>query len=86
MPAQLPVDAKGQNGINSVFAGKVVRLVTRNGCLLRFTFADGTEQDIAFVDENGKPMMGIPVLWFDGLRIKLGGPVRELLHRTKAGL
>lgn len=65
---------------------RVVRQVMTNGHLLKVTTADNNEVTIAWVDGEGRPLKGRPVVIQSGARIKCEG-INDVLYlpqiRTK---
>lgn len=55
--------------INNRLAGKRVAQVLANGTVLNIRTHEGDEVMIAWVDENGKPLKGRPVVVQSGARI-----------------
>lgn len=64
--------------------GKQIAEVMTNGHVLSIRTADGSHVDIAWVDDNGKPIKGQPVLRSRGIILKAEG-MRELIDLRAAG-
>lgn len=60
-------------------AGKRVAAVLTNGHVLQLRMHDGSEIDIAWVDGEGRPLKGKPVLLSGGVRLLARG-IRDLMH------
>jgi hypothetical protein len=60
-------------------AGKQVAAVLTNGHVLQLRMRDGSEVDIAWVDGDGRPLKGKPVLLGSGVRLMAAG-IRDLIH------
>lgn len=60
-------------------AGKQVAAVLTNGHVLQLRMRDGSEVDIAWVDGDGRPLKGKPVLLGSGVRLIAAG-IRDLIH------
>jgi hypothetical protein len=60
-------------------AGKRVAAVLTNGHILQLRMHDGSEIDIAWVDGDGRPLRGKPVLLSTGVRLVAAG-IRDLFH------
>lgn len=58
--------------------GKTVAAVLTNGSTLQIRTDDGAEIDIAWVDDNGRPLKGRPVCTNHGVRLIVKG-LQELL-------
>lgn len=65
--------------ITRLLRGKRVARVATNGYMLRVTCDDNTEIDIAWVDGNGAPLKGRPMVGNYGHRLQANG-VRDLMR------
>ncbi len=65
--------------INIRLSGKRVAEVLANGKVLNIRTHEGDEVMIAWVDENGKPVQGRPVLVQSGARI-VGSALKDLAN------
>ena len=59
--------------------GKRVAAVMTNGHLLNICTEDGAELTIAWVDDNGVPIKGKPVVAQHGVRLKMRG-LQDLIN------
>lgn len=59
--------------ITARLRGKRIAAVTTNGSLIRMTMEDGSEMDIAWVDDNGRPLKGRPMIGNYGVRLQAAG-------------
>lgn len=59
--------------------GKQVREVLTNGHLLKIVAADNSEITVAWVDGEGRPIMGKPVISQSGVRMKAEG-IADVLY------
>lgn len=66
-------------------AGKRLREALTNGIELVLVMDDGSEAHVMWVDDNGVPIKGKPILWNTGVRMKARG-VQELINAASAGL
>lgn len=53
--------------------GKRVAAVTTNGHRVRITMDDNSEMDIVWVDDNGRPLKGRPMIGNFGVRLHAAG-------------
>ena len=58
--------------------GKLVEAVYSNGCTLQIRTRDGAEINVQWVNENGDPIRGRPVVTRKGWRLKAA--MRDLLY------
>jgi hypothetical protein len=65
--------------------GRQVECVLTNGHMLCIRCTDGRELQVQWIDDNGNPMKGKPVLRMAGVHIIARG-AQEILHRREAGL
>jgi hypothetical protein len=65
--------------------GRKVECVLTNGSMLAIRCADGKELQIQWVDDNGQPINGKPVLRMAGTHI-IARSAHEILHRNEVGL
>lgn len=65
--------------ITSRIVGKRVAAVLSNGHVLQIRTDCGAELDIVWLDDNGLPLKGKPVLASSGVRLQARG-VRDLIH------
>jgi hypothetical protein len=63
--------------------GKTVAEVRTNGHALSIRAHDGTFLDVAWVDDNGNPIMGKPVVQAHGVRLQAAG-LQDLIHLPHA--
>lgn len=63
--------------------GKRVAAVLSNGHTLQVRTDCGAEIDIVWVDDNGTPIKGKPVLAGSGVRLQARG-IRDLIHFPQA--
>lgn len=66
-------------------AGKRLREALTNGIELVLVMNDGSEAHIMWVDDNGTPIKGRPLLWNTGVRMKAHG-MQELINASTVGL
>lgn len=66
-------------------AGRQVECALTNGNMLCIRCTDGRELQIQWVDDNGNPLKGKPLLRMAGTHIIARG-AREILHRREVGL
>lgn len=66
-------------------AGKKLREALTNGIELVLVMDDGSEAHVMWVDDNGAPIKGKPILWNTGVRMKARG-VQELINAASVGL
>lgn len=59
--------------------GKRIASITTNGTLLRLTMEDNSEMDIAWVDDNGRPIKGRPMVKDFGVRLH-GHGIKDILR------
>lgn len=59
--------------------GKTVADVLCNGHILQIRTSDGAEINIAWLDDNGRPLKGKPAVAQHGVRLIARG-VQELVH------
>lgn len=59
--------------ITRLLRGKRIAQVTTNGSLIRLTMEDNSEMDIAWVDDNGRPIKGRPMIGNFGVRLHAAG-------------
>ena len=59
--------------ITARLRGKRIAAVTTNGHLIRVTCEDNSEIDIAWVDDNGRPLKGRPMIGNYGVRLHAAG-------------
>lgn len=71
--------------ITKQLRGKQVEYVATNGHMLVIRCTDGRELQIQWVDDNGNPIKGKPVLRRAGLNI-ITRQVKEIEHRSEVGL
>lgn len=67
------------SNITTRLYGKGVESVTTNGHLLKIRCLDGSEYTIAWLDDNGVPIKGKPVLSQSGVRMIARG-LQDLIH------
>lgn len=73
--------------IHGQLKGKTVEYVATNGHILVVRCEDGRELQIAWVDDNGTPIMGKPMLRFCGTNIITRlQRVKEIEHRVEVGV
>lgn len=65
--------------ITARLRGKRIAAVMTNGNTLRITADDGTEIDVVWADDNGRPLKGKPVIVNHGLRLVARG-LQDLIH------
>ncbi len=58
--------------------GKRIAAVTTNGSMVRITCDDNSEMDVCWVDDNGRPIKGRPMIGNFGVRLVAEG-VRDIL-------
>lgn len=71
--------------IHKRLAGKRIAEVLHNGTVLNIRTHDGDEVLIAWVDDNGRPLKGRPVVAQSGARIRVAG-LKELANLPTMGL
>lgn len=59
--------------------GKRIASVTTNGAKIRITCEDGSEMDILWVNDNGLPVKGKPMIGNFGVRLAAEG-VKDLIR------
>lgn len=64
-------------------AGRRVAAVLTNGHVLQLRMHDGSEIDIAWVDGEGRPIRGKPVMLGTGVRLVAAG-TSDLIHLPAA--
>ena len=64
--------------ITARLRGKTIAAVTTNGYQLRITCADGSEMDVAWVDDNARPIRGRPMVGNFGVRLAAAG-IKDIL-------
>lgn len=67
------------------FYNKKLREAMTNGIELVLVMDDGSEAHVMWVDDNGTPIKGKPILWSTGVRMKARG-VQELINAAAVGL
>lgn len=65
--------------ITTRIVGKRVAAVLSNGHVLQIRTACGAELEVAWLDDNGLPVKGRPVLTSSGVRLQARG-IRDLIH------
>lgn len=65
--------------ITTRIVGKRVAAVLSNGHVLQIRTACGAELEIVWLDDNGRPLKGKPVLAASGVRLQARG-IRDLIH------
>lgn len=65
-------------------AGKAVAAVWTNGHILSIRMHDGAEINVAWVDDNGKPLKGRPLIETRGWRMRANA--REIVSGREAGV
>ncbi len=65
--------------ITAALRGKLVRYCASNGHILVITLNDGSELRVAWVDDNGDPIKGRPVVEGSGVRMK-AERMQDLIH------
>ncbi len=71
--------------IHKRLAGKRIAEVLHNGTVLNIRTHDGDEVLIAWVDDNGRPLKGRPVVAQSGARIQVAG-LKELANLPAMGV
>lgn len=71
--------------IHKRLQGKTIAEVLHNGMVLNIRTKEGDDLMIAWVDENGKPLKGRPVVAQSGVRIKVAS-LHELANLPGAGV
>lgn len=59
--------------------GKKVAAVLSNGNVLQIRCEDGSEIDVAWLDDRGLPIRGRPALYTSGARLLAGG-MRDIIN------
>lgn len=65
--------------ITSRIVGKRVAAVLSNGHVLQIRTACGAEMSLVWLDDNGRPLKGRPVIAESGVRLQARG-IRDLIH------
>lgn len=63
--------------------GHEVCAVMTNGHVLSIRLEDGSEVNVAWVDDNGRAIKGRPVVQSRGLRLRAEG-IRDIIHHPSA--
>lgn len=66
-------DLVPRDSLTARLFGKQVKEVISNGHLLKIVMADNSEVTIAWLDSEGRPLKGKPVITQSGARIKIEG-------------
>jgi len=70
--------------VHAQLKGREVEYVATNGHLLVIRCTDGRELQVEWVNDNGEPIRGKPVLRFAGVNVI--ARVKEIDHRREVGL
>jgi hypothetical protein len=65
--------------------GKKIAAVFSNGHVLQFRMEDGAEFNVVWLNDNGEPLKGKPVVAQHGFRLKAAG-MKDIIHVRQAGV